>query len=377
MFPPGTASAPVIPGRHVVQAQAGPGAPFGGPKTLRPPKERPPRGRQVDPSQVRVFSPAQQMLAPAAGLMPGAPLPTVSTFETGKDDGTSIPPDTAGAFSKTHAFNPLNNNIHSYELNNPHTPIATTTLNAFWSREGCFDPKVVYDPAIDRFFFASMSGANTPQSSLLIAVSSSGDPTQPWMTQSVVVDPAAQGNVWMDYPSLGLTSDKVTVQVNLFTIEPPGVINRFTGSTIYVFDKASLLSQQNIHLQRFVLTNQGASQTPAVSYDAHFADQYLMSSWGGQMNGAPGALAVWRITGSPAAGNAAITRIGFVNGTHTWDSSPLSPSLPRNPQSRKDWIVATIVCSVSFTVRVTCIAATPFACPRVALPRALPSNGGT
>jgi hypothetical protein len=131
----------------------------------------------------------------------------------------------------------------------------------------------------------------------------------------------------MDYPSLGFTSDKVSVQVNLYTIGD----NQFASSTIYSFDKASLLGGQNVHLQRFVLTNQGAGQVPAVTYDANFADQYLVSSWGGQISGGNGALAVWQITGSPAAGTAAITRLGFVNGVRAWDSFTPRPDFA--PQS--------------------------------------------
>jgi DNA-binding beta-propeller fold protein YncE len=328
MLPPAVAHSPLAPGNRLIQAQAA-RLQFGGPKALRPDTERPPRARRIDPRQTlgALAGGGVPLPPPAAPVAAAAPAPTVFWFETGGDDNTTIPPDVAGAFSETHAFNALNNNIHCYDRTNPHTPLSTTTLNAFWNREGCFDPKVVYDPQAKCFFFAAMSGAATAQSSLLIAVSSGGDPSQPWWTQSVSVDPNAQGNTWMDYPSLGFSADKVTVQVNLFALSG----NQFAGSTIYVFDKASLLNRQNVFLQRFVLQNQGAGQAPAVTYDAGFGDQYLLSSWGGQLSGAPGALAVWKITGSPAAQTAAIARVGFVTGARTWDSFPPRPEF--GPQS--------------------------------------------
>ncbi len=324
-LPPAVASAPLAPGTYLTQAQSS--APHGGVKPLRPAKGQTPRARSIDPSQQLTRTPPAarlvQLHAPAAppaaalAVAPAQPA-VVTTFEGGADDGTSIPPDTAAAFSTTHAFNPLNNNIHTFALNNLHAPPTVTTLNAFWGQEGCFDPKVVYDPHTDRFYFVTMSGAASAASSLLIAASTSGDPAQPWSTQAVMVDPAAQGNVWMDYPSIGFTADKITVQVNLFTIAN----NQFAGSTVYVFDKASLSSGQQVFLQRFVLLNQGAGQAPAITHDAGFADQYLVSSWGGSIGGGPGALAVWLVTGSPANGTAAISRVGFINGTQSWASFP-------------------------------------------------------
>jgi hypothetical protein len=247
-------------------------------------------------------------------------------IEGGSDDGTTIPPDTQAAASKSHIFNPLNNNIHVFDLASPVAP-TVVPLDAFWSRKNCFDPKVVYDPNVDRFFFVVMADATEITSSLLVAVSASGDPTGQWHFQSVTVDPNVQGQVWMDYPSLGLTSDKVTVQVNLFTIAD----NSFTGSSVYVFDKASLMNPASPSAAtRFMLPNQGAGQVPAVVYDPNVKDQFLVSCWSGNVNG-QGSLAVWKITGSPANNTTAIARVGYVPGNRTWDSFP--PVAELAPQS--------------------------------------------
>jgi hypothetical protein len=79
-----------------------------------------------------------------------------------------------------------------------------------------------------------------------------------------------------------------------------------------------------------MLPNQGAGQVPAVVYDPNVQDQFLVSCWSGNANG-QGALAVWKITGSPANNTTAITRVGFVPGNRTWDSFP--PVAEFAPQS--------------------------------------------
>jgi len=329
---PRQARAPINRGEWRLQALTRGGEP----KPLRPPKGPIPRARRIDTDRQlnRGGTTAPQVVglsaAPAAalGAATAAPAVVVTTFEGGIDDSTTIPPDTHAAFSRTHAINPHNNNIHFVDLANLHAAPTVVALDIFWSVQHCFDPKVVYDPNVDRFYFVTMAGAASNRSALLIGVSASGDPTQPWQMQTVAVDPAAQGPVWMDYPSLGFSADKVTVQVNLFTIAG----NAFNGSTIYVFDKAALLNPGAAAvLQRFVVLDQGAGQAPAATLDAAMNDQYLVSSWTGNDGSGKGALAVWLLSGSAAAGTVALTRVGFVNGTGAWDSFP--PAGEFGPQS--------------------------------------------
>lgn len=308
-------------------------------KPLRPTKERAPRARHLDPDKhlnrsatptLHVIPPSAPQPAVAAAAAP-APVIVVTTFEGGADGGTTIPPDTHAAFGRTHAIIAHNNNIHFVELANLHAPPTVVALDGFWGQQGCFDPKVVYDHHARRFYFVTMAGAASSSSALLIGVSAGEDPTQPWQLQTVPVDPTAQGPVWMDYPSLGFSADKVTVQVNLFTTDS----NAFAGSTIYVFDKASLNSPGSaVALQRFVLINQGAGQIPAVTHDPGIADQHLVASWTGDDGSGKGALAVWLLSGSAAAGTVTLSRVGFVTGAGAWDSfAPVGEFAPQSGTS--------------------------------------------
>jgi hypothetical protein len=251
--------------------------------------------------------------------MAAAPaLPQVTSFDGVADSGVSIPPDTAGAVSSSHVFNPLNNDIAVFDRSG--NALQRLTLDDFWNEfhpgVSTFDPRVVFDPFVGRFFFATMADATLPSSSLLVAVSESEDPTADWHTVRIPVDDAQQGAVWLDYPSIGFSSDKITVQVNTFTRGD----NRFTGSTVYVFDKQSFIEPPNSPmLAMFVMPDQGGTQVPATTYDPAVTDQYLVSRWTGD-SGGRGFLAVFEVTGSVADGTASIHRVGFVPAVRTWDS---------------------------------------------------------
>lgn len=291
-------------------------------KPLRPRKERLPVAEDVDPAQVRNLA---EPLAPAAPLpgAPGAPLPPspppAVTFAGGSDDDTAIPPDTMGVVSDRFVFNPLNNNVQIFDLSG--TLFSEMPLDTFWDvfpqPMNAFDPRAAYDPFERRFLFVSTANAALPTSSLLFAVTETDDPQGNWITGFIRVDPSEQGSVWLDFPSIGFTADKVTVQVNMYTLGT----NDFAGSSIYVWDKLRLYNPPHTpaaHL--FVLLDQGGPQVPAVTYDFGQSTQYLVSTWTGDFQG-DGYYNIHEITGSVSAGTVALHRIGYIRtpGT-TWNS---------------------------------------------------------
>jgi hypothetical protein len=313
---PHAVAAPLAPGHIASHDPKAQGQLGGGEKVPRPQKQRAPRATRIAGDPLAAASEAIDPTAGGRAPPPAPPPPPAMPFPTGTDSFSVVPPDIAGAVSPSHLFTALNDNIHIHTRAG--ALVSTQPLDVFWGTQGCFDPRIVFDEARGRFYFVTMAGAASDTSSLLLAVSDTADPTGNWTIQQIGVDPAAQGPVWMDYPMLGFSGDKVTVQVNLFTL----AANRFAGSTIYVFEKSALLNAQPTQLQRFVLRNKGAGHAPAITYDANVTDQYLVASWGGQAANGNGALAIWTITGSPAAGNTLLSGPQFVAGTRPWASFP-------------------------------------------------------
>lgn len=279
-------------------------------KPLRGRKERQPVAEAIDPDQIRNRRNVRPASRVASGA-PAAPPPSIdATFIGGLDDGTSIPPDVAGAVGPHHVFSPLNNDVRI--LDRSGALLLDLTLDQFWSLQGLeggtFDPRAVYDPGSERFYFTSVADAQSPTSRIFFAWSETSDPTGLWGVDEIHVDEDAEGAIWFDFPSIGFSADKVTIQVNLFS----RINNRFAGSSIYVIDKDGLNSPPYAAtLQRFTLRNQGGTHCPAFSYDDE-KDQYLVSRWS-NAGAQGGSVMVHKITGTVSDGRASIVRLGLVN----------------------------------------------------------------
>jgi len=296
-------------------------------KPLRPPKERLPVARSIDPAQVRnrrapAGPPPSPPARAARAPVPRIPPPKIAArFPGGVDDQRSIPPDISGAVGPDHVFNPLNNNVSIFDRAGAH--LGSMTLDGFWAQLGLvgstFDPRAVYDSAEGRFIFVVVANAGEPDSSLYLAVSESSDPTQRWYGNTIKVDDTAQGESWFDYPCLGMTADKITVTVNLYSRGD----NSFVGASVFAFDKRSLFDPPHqAVLMRFELRNQGGAHVPAITHDANHADQFLVSRWSGDIQGT-GSLVVYQIQGNVGQQQATLSRVGFISAPGApWTSYP-------------------------------------------------------
>jgi len=302
-------------------------------KPLRRSKEALPVAEETDPEQV--LNRQDLMAAPVVGsLGPAAPPPLSPppslVLDGLADDGTAIPPDTMGAVGHDHLFNPLNTGVLISDRTGAHA-LPVVRLNDFWKSLAdpieAFDPRAAYDPFNRRFLFACVADAESPASSLLLGVTKGDDPTRDWTLTRVRVDPAVQGNVWLDFPSIGFSADKITVQVNLFAIAD----NSFQGSSVYVWDKASLYNPPFAPaVQMFLLPDQGATQAPALTYDPAQSAQFLVSRWSSDSQGA-GSYAIYEITGQVSDGSLRLARTGFVVTPGTiWDPGTAGDFAPQN-----------------------------------------------
>jgi hypothetical protein len=212
------------------------------------------------------------------------------------DNNTTIPPDVGGAVGPNHVMTALNSQVRIQDKSG--TVISTVTLNGFFSplvgSFNVFDPKVLYDPFAGRWIITAPANSWAANSTLLIAVSSTSDPTNPWTGYSFDVD-AADTN-WFDYPSIGFNSNWIVVTGNMFTISG----GSFSSTQIYIFDKAALYAGATTPTVVNGLATDGFTMCPAVTLDNSMNTEYLVSNLNGNSSG-NGYLRIYTITGTPAA----------------------------------------------------------------------------
>jgi len=94
-----------------------------------------------------------------------------------------------------------------------------------------FDPRVIYDPTEDKFILVVLNG-NTPATSrIVVCFSTSSNPTANWWIYIYSGNPAG-GNVWLDYPSIGISTKDLYISGNQFTAD-----NIFSQCLIYQLKK--------------------------------------------------------------------------------------------------------------------------------------------
>lgn len=204
------------------------------------------------------------------------------------------------------------------------------------------DPSCYFDPDTQRWFHLvltldrvspttqTLSGTNH----LDIAVSTSADPTQPWVVYRVPVqndgtqgtpDHHCQARVGTqlvhgpclgDYPHIGADANGIYVTTNEFNLNAPG----FRGSQIYAFSKRALAANaQTVTAQLFDTTDPALTLTgspgftvwPAVSPAAQYdqdngGTEFLLSSVAVFSNtGTDNRLRVWSLTNTQSLNTSA------------------------------------------------------------------------
>jgi hypothetical protein len=142
------------------------------------------------------------------------------------------------------------------------------------------DPRVEYDPSLQRWFFTILefdvdpnSGGLTGRSHLEIAVSQSPDPTGVWLLYSLdTTNDGSNGTpnnpncpCFGDQPLSGLDANGFYVTTNEFPLFAPG----FNGANVYAMSKTRLAQGQNVAVVTFnnlpLAGNQAYSLQPATT----------------------------------------------------------------------------------------------------------------
>jgi len=100
-----------------------------------------------------------------------------------------------------------------------------------------FDPKVKYDPEMDKFILVYLSGSSDTTNNIVVAFSESNDPTGNWNLYSLEGNPLNNGT-WSDYPALALSKNDFFITLNLL-ITGESWQTGFDGTIIWQIDKES------------------------------------------------------------------------------------------------------------------------------------------
>jgi hypothetical protein len=143
--------------------------------------------------------------------------------------GTSlivIPPDTQGAVGLDHVFTTLNNN-YVVQSKTTGAVLNAVSMDTFWSGIGAtnpFDPRVEYDPYNNRWIVSAVSDAQSPNSSVLVGVSQTGDPAGLYFTFRIDADDSDTN--WADFPVMGFNKNWVAININTVADPGPGIPNK-------------------------------------------------------------------------------------------------------------------------------------------------------
>jgi Divergent InlB B-repeat domain len=191
-----------------------------------------------------------ELVGPALGQLSGTAFMAVPTTFAGKADvtgggcGTLVPcvepPDPWVAVGPSHIVQTTNLSIRVSSRTG--TLLKEVSLPSFFLEPPGEllggDPRIVWDSLHSRWIGIEMS-ANCDGGLLYLAVSNTADPTSTWTVYAF----AAPGML-MDYPALGLSSDKVAVSFNLYDLNCIGGFNiaGFRGADFIAVDAATLIA---------------------------------------------------------------------------------------------------------------------------------------
>jgi Ca2+-binding RTX toxin-like protein len=184
------------------------------------------------------------------------------------------PPDTMGAVGLNHIVEFINGSYAVYDKVTG-TELQRSSLDQFWDdagamrQNGTFDPRIIYDPTVDRWFASAIDSGPDPTTrvanNILIGVSNNGDPRQGWQSVQFVGD-LNEGVDFNDFDTFAVDADGVYISTNNFLGG-----NSFADVSIYSIPKTDILAATPTmaNLSRFESmpdTTFGFAIQPVVNY---------------------------------------------------------------------------------------------------------------
>jgi hypothetical protein len=167
-----------------------------------------------------------------------------------------IPPDPCGAAGLSHLVavnntcirwtNKAGGSVSLKRLGKNASSIVGSFFQSLSPVNQLFDPKVIYDQYFDRFVVVALerqdiaAGDPVNASRILVAVSSTSDPNQPWYFTQINSNITIGGSAtWADYPGFAVNDDAVLITTNQYTYGSSGT---YKGSRLWLIEKGVGLS---------------------------------------------------------------------------------------------------------------------------------------
>lgn len=256
----GNDHAMVATARHG-QLQSLRGTPYNPQDLTKPPKEHPVHRLPRVDTQGDHTDRAVQGSAPATSApVLGSGVPGVGVGFTGPDGSFSVdsaPPDTIGAVGATQYMQVVNTGLAIFDKATKQVLYGPVPTNTLWhgfggpcENDNDGDAVVVYDKAANRWVISQFAVASAPYYQC-VAVSRTSDATGGYNLYAF-----NYGNVFPDYPKIGVWPDAYYITFNMFT-------NTFQGAKLCAYDRAKMLAGAAATQQCFQLSTSYGGVLPA------------------------------------------------------------------------------------------------------------------
>ncbi|MGB0177682.1 MAG: hypothetical protein ACPF9D_10985, partial [Owenweeksia sp.] len=150
-----------------------------------------------------------------------APPSVLAKFDGNSYSG-SVPNDNSFAINRDgQLMSVINTNILAYDINKD-SLLFETSLNVFTILQGLrgisqnkYDPRVLYDPDMDRFILVFLNGTIHEKSKIIVAFSKTAHPSDGFYIYALEGNPL-NNDTWSDYPHIIVSKQDLFITVNTF-----------------------------------------------------------------------------------------------------------------------------------------------------------------
>jgi len=185
-----------------------------------------------------------------------------SSFRDTYDPPRAYPADAAGAVGPHHVFGVTNVWITVHDRSG--TSLSNVFQEQFWSDTTgtIFDPRAYYDATADRWITTALIDTNLVNPFLLLAVSTSGDPTGTWRRFKIQASTANNSSIDLDFARLATTTTNIVATARVYNGDT------WTGAEVFVLPKSDAYSGSVLNVTRVTTNSAFDDLTPVDSDDA-------------------------------------------------------------------------------------------------------------